>query len=217
MELPGAPWRPVEPTEVNSNQKGGGGTANFRKALSALRSAVPWSWQDSMMAVIGGWKDVDMMLYDVILVGGDWNMTGLFSHSAGNNHPNWLIFFRWVETTNQYSYILLQLVLLSIIATVIQVYYNLYNIANWKDPSFSMGRRSTISMVIFNSYVSQYQRVDIATAIVTVIIIVDIHLECYLIWVRISLIFGKTDIDGWHRKKRKWYSKHICYRDILRM
>ena len=29
-------------TEVNSNQKGGGGTANFRKAMAALRSAVPW-------------------------------------------------------------------------------------------------------------------------------------------------------------------------------
>ena len=29
---------------------------------------------------------------------GDWNMTGLFSHilGTGNNHPNWLIFFRGV-------------------------------------------------------------------------------------------------------------------------
>ena len=29
-----------------------------------------------------------------------WN---IFSHSVGNNHPNWLIFFRGVETTNQIS------------------------------------------------------------------------------------------------------------------
>ena len=27
----------------------------------------------------------------------------IFSHSVGNNHPNWLIFFRGVETTNQIS------------------------------------------------------------------------------------------------------------------
>ena len=28
----------------------------------------------------------------------------LFSHSVGNNHPNWLIFFRGVQTTNQTSF-----------------------------------------------------------------------------------------------------------------
>ena len=32
------------------------------------------------------------------------------------------------------------------------------SIANWKDPPFLMGK-STISMAIFNSYVSHYQRV----------------------------------------------------------
>jgi hypothetical protein len=32
------------------------------------------------------------------------------------------------------------------------------DITNWKDPPFSMGK-STISMVIFNSYVNVYQRV----------------------------------------------------------
>ena len=35
-----------------------------------------------------------------LLVGGDWNMTCIFPY-IGNNHPNWLICFRWVETTNQ--------------------------------------------------------------------------------------------------------------------
>jgi hypothetical protein len=29
-----------------------------------------------------------------------WNMTFIFLY-IGNNHPNWLIFFRGVETTNQ--------------------------------------------------------------------------------------------------------------------
>ena len=27
------------------------------------------------------------------LVAGDWNMNGLFSHSVGDNHPNWLSYF----------------------------------------------------------------------------------------------------------------------------
>ena len=41
------------------------------------------------------------------------------------------------------------------------VLYPLVNvyIANWKDPPFFMGK-STISMVIFNSYVTNYQRVS---------------------------------------------------------
>ena len=38
-----------------------------------------------------------------ILVGGDWNMTFIFQH-IGNNHLNWLIFFRGVQTTNQYLF-----------------------------------------------------------------------------------------------------------------
>ena len=36
----------------------------------------------------------------IYLVGGDWNMTFLCPY-IGNNHPNWLIFFRGIETTNQ--------------------------------------------------------------------------------------------------------------------
>jgi hypothetical protein len=36
------------------------------------------------------------------LVGGDWNMTGLFFHILGNLIPtDELIFFRGIETTNQ--------------------------------------------------------------------------------------------------------------------
>ena len=31
-----------------------------------------------------------------------WNMTFVTFQSVGNNHPSWLIFFRGVETTNQY-------------------------------------------------------------------------------------------------------------------
>ena len=34
------------------------------------------------------------------LLGGDWNMTFIFPY-IGNIHPNWLIFFRRVQTTNQ--------------------------------------------------------------------------------------------------------------------
>ena len=34
------------------------------------------------------------------LVGGDWNMNFIFPY-IGNNHPNWLIFFKMVKTTNQ--------------------------------------------------------------------------------------------------------------------
>ena len=46
-----------------------------------------------------------MGLYD--LVGGDWNMTGLFFHSVGNViFPiDELIFFRGVKTTNQLMYV----------------------------------------------------------------------------------------------------------------
>ena len=35
-----------------------------------------------------------------ILGGGDWNMNFIFPYIE-NNHPNWLIFFRGVQTTNQ--------------------------------------------------------------------------------------------------------------------
>ena len=42
-------------------------------------------------------------IYICILVGGFKHC--LFSIIYGNNHPNWLIFFRGVETTNQYIYI----------------------------------------------------------------------------------------------------------------
>ena len=35
------------------------------------------------------------------LVGGDWNMNLIFRY-IGNNHPDWLIFFKEVETTNQW-------------------------------------------------------------------------------------------------------------------
>ena len=34
------------------------------------------------------------------------------------------------------------------------------NIANWKDPPNFSWQKSTISMVIFNSYVTNYQRVE---------------------------------------------------------
>ena len=34
------------------------------------------------------------------LVGGDWNMTFIVPY-IGNNHPNWQLFFRGVEATNQ--------------------------------------------------------------------------------------------------------------------
>ena len=37
--------------------------------------------------------------WGLLLVGGLEHF--LFSHILGNNHPNWLIFFRGVETTNQ--------------------------------------------------------------------------------------------------------------------
>ena len=39
-------------------------------------------------------------LFKVDLVGGDWNMTFIFPN-IGNNHPNWLRFFKGVETNNQ--------------------------------------------------------------------------------------------------------------------
>ena len=43
-----------------------------------------------------GW----ILISTLYLVGGDWNMTFIFPY-IGNNHPNWLIFFKRVETTNQ--------------------------------------------------------------------------------------------------------------------
>ena len=33
-----------------------------------------------------------------------WNLFFIFPY-IGNNHPNWLIFFRGVQTTNQYMYV----------------------------------------------------------------------------------------------------------------
>ena len=39
---------------------------------------------------------------DTFLVGGDWNMTFIFPYIE-DSHTNWLIFFRWDETTNQFS------------------------------------------------------------------------------------------------------------------
>ena len=36
-----------------------------------------------------------------------WNMFHV--PCIGNNHPNWLTFFRWVETTNQYIYIIIDI------------------------------------------------------------------------------------------------------------
>ena len=41
-----------------------------------------------------------MLGYESKLVGGDWNMTFIFPYIE-NNHPNWLLFFRGVQTTNQ--------------------------------------------------------------------------------------------------------------------
>ena len=41
--------------------------------------------------------------YHWLLVGGDWNMTFIFPY-IGNNHSNWLIFFRGVQTTTQISW-----------------------------------------------------------------------------------------------------------------
>ena len=38
-----------------------------------------------------------LSIYTHLLVGGDWNMNVIFPY-IGNNHPNWLIFFRGVET-----------------------------------------------------------------------------------------------------------------------
>ena len=38
------------------------------------------------------------------LVGGDWNMTFIFPYIGKNHNPNWLIFFRGVETTNQMKF-----------------------------------------------------------------------------------------------------------------
>ena len=43
-----------------------------------------------------------MIVMITILVGGDWNMTGLFSHIFGMSSSQLTsIFFRGVETTNQ--------------------------------------------------------------------------------------------------------------------
>ena len=41
-----------------------------------------------------------VLLWVIHLVGDDWNMTFIFPY-IGNHHPNWLIFFRGGETTNQ--------------------------------------------------------------------------------------------------------------------
>ena len=48
-----------------------------------------------------------------LLVGGDWNMTFIFPYT-GDNHPNWLIFFRGVQTTSQIMVLILSLLLLFI-------------------------------------------------------------------------------------------------------
>ena len=42
---------------------------------------------------------IAMVLWDTV-VGGDWNTTFIFPYNA-NSNPNWLMFFRWVETTKQ--------------------------------------------------------------------------------------------------------------------
>ena len=39
-----------------------------------------------------------VLIWSWLVVTGTWL---LFSHSVGNHHPNWLIFFRGLETTNQ--------------------------------------------------------------------------------------------------------------------
>ena len=58
-------------------------------------SQAPWGpWTIQKLKC---WKPIS---YDWLVV---WNMTFICPY-IGNNHPNWLIFFRAVETTNQLSY-----------------------------------------------------------------------------------------------------------------
>ena len=84
------------------------------EALAEVMTLGDWAVRSST----GGWLQVSIRkCYDlesfratpifflgdsifVYLVGGDWNMTFIFPY-IGNNHPNWLIFFRGGQTTNQ--------------------------------------------------------------------------------------------------------------------
>ena len=64
-----------------------------------------WIWDDITQEYMGfhGFPTNSVYLYS-ILVGGLEHDFFIFPH-IGDNHPNWLIFFRWGETTNQYIYI----------------------------------------------------------------------------------------------------------------
>ena len=56
---------------------------------------------ESMMCVLGKHPGVGAVWLQHILITGWWFGTFFIFLYIGNNHPNWLIFFRGVQTTNQ--------------------------------------------------------------------------------------------------------------------
>ena len=83
-----------------------------RKAMGA-RSPLMENLERSFFGEVG---DIYIYIYiciyiyvyiciHIYLAGGDWNITFIFPY-IGTNHPNWLIFFRGIETTHQiYMYV----------------------------------------------------------------------------------------------------------------
>ena len=73
------------------------GRGSIRRRGGAVRQQRPGRWPEKwrLKGRFFCWKT--RITYDWLVV---WNMNFTFPY-IGNNHPNWLIFFRGVETTNQ--------------------------------------------------------------------------------------------------------------------
>ena len=92
-------------TEQNSHSQAAQTVEDERRRIREVGLAMVQSWNSLEVGERYGessWNFFDLH----ILVGGDWNMTGLFFHSVGKFliPIEELIFFRGFETTNQYLY-----------------------------------------------------------------------------------------------------------------
>ena len=90
-ELRVNPWNSAHNLAPASAVETSPGTSKMMNLLEAgwMIYGFFW-WMNSWCIVING----DLYLWLVV-----WTMTLIFPYT-GNNHPNWLIFFRRVETTN---------------------------------------------------------------------------------------------------------------------